>query len=78
MTMKNFTFYSPTKIIFGKNTEEQVGAEVKKYSNKILLHYGQGSIKKSGLYDRVVKSLRENQVEFIELGGVQPNPRLPW
>lgn len=74
--MKNFTFHSPTKIIFGKNTEELVGAEVKKHSSKILLHYGQGSIKKSGLYDRVVKSLKDNDVEFVELGGVQPNPRL--
>lgn len=76
MIMKNFTFHSPTKIIFGKNTEELVGAEVKKHSSKILLHYGQGSIKKSGLYDRVVKSLKDNDVEFVELGGVQPNPRL--
>lgn len=74
--MENFTFQSTTKIIFGKETECQVGTEVKKYSNKILLHYGSGSIKKSGLYNRVVDSLFQAQVEFIELSGVQPNPRL--
>lgn len=74
--MNNFIFQSATKIIFGKETENQVGAEVKEYSSKILLHYGGGSIKKSGLYDRVVKSLKEQQIEFYELSGVQPNPRL--
>lgn len=74
--MDNFTFKAPTKIIFGKDTENQVGNEVKQYSNKILFCYGGGSIKRSGLYDRVVKSLRENGVEYIELPGIKPNPRL--
>lgn len=74
--MLNFEFVSPTRIIFGKKTEEKVGEVVKKYSNKILFHYGQGSIKKTGLYDKVVKSLKKAGVEFVELGGVQPNPRL--
>jgi alcohol dehydrogenase YqhD (iron-dependent ADH family) len=74
--MENFIFQCPTKIIFGKGTEKQVGEETKKYSNKVLFHYGGGSIKKSGLYDTVVKSLKEAGVEFIELGGVKPNPRL--
>lgn len=74
--MKNFEFLSPTKIIFGKDKEKQVGSEVKKYSSKILLHYGGGSIKKYGLYDKVVKSLVNAGVEFFELGGVKPNPRL--
>ena len=74
--MNNFTFQSATKIIFGRDTEQQVGAEVKKHANRILLHYGGGSIKKSGLYDRVTVSLKENGVEFIELAGVQPNPRV--
>jgi hypothetical protein len=74
--MLNFDFVSPTRIIFGKKTEEKVGEEIKKYSNKILFHYGQGSIKKTGLYDKVAKSLKNAGVEFVELGGVQPNPRL--
>lgn len=74
--MENFVFHNPTKIIFGRNTEEKVGEETARFSRKILFHYGQGSIKRIGLYDRVVESLRKAGVEFIELGGVQPNPRL--
>jgi len=74
--MNNFTFQNKTKLIFGKDTEESVGVETKKYSDKVLLHYGGGSIKKSGLYDRVIKSLKEQNIEVFELGGVAPNPRL--
>ena len=74
--MENFNFYSPTRIIFGKGTDEKVGKETKKYGKKILFHYGGGSIKSNGLYDRVMKSLRKENIEVIELGGVQPNPRL--
>jgi len=74
--VKDFVFLSPTKIIFGRNTEEHVGEEVKSYGKKILLHYGKGSIFKIGLYDKVIKSLKDSGVDFIELGGVQPNPRL--
>ena len=65
--MENFVFQNPTKIIFGKNTETQVGMETRKYADRVLLHYGGGSIKKSGLYERVVKSLKEAEVDFIEL-----------
>ncbi|MDD5623078.1 MAG: iron-containing alcohol dehydrogenase, partial [Actinomycetota bacterium] len=74
--MNNFTFRMPTKIIFGKDTESQVGTEAARYGNKVLLHYGTGSIKKYGLYDRVLESLKDAGLEIIELGGVQPNPRL--
>ncbi|AOY75284.1 iron-containing alcohol dehydrogenase [Clostridium formicaceticum] len=74
--MKNFVFESPTKIIFGKGTESVIGEEVKKYGKKVLLHYGGGSIKKSGLYDRVIDSLKAAEIEYVELSGVQPNPRL--
>jgi len=74
--MLNFSYLSPTKLIFGKDTENQVGEEIKLYSKKILLHYGGGSIKKSGLYSRIVESLKEAKIDFIELSGVQPNPRL--
>lgn len=74
--MENFVFHSPTKIIFGKGTEHQVGTETKRHASKILLHYGGGSIKRSGLYNRVVESLNTAGIDFVELGGVQPNPRL--
>ena len=74
--MDNFVFQNRTKIIFGKDTENRVGQETIKYSNKVLMVYGGGSIKKTGLYDRVMKSLKDAGVEVIELPGVQPNPRL--
>lgn len=75
--MEQFSFYTPTKVIFGKGVQSQVGAVIKSYGfKKILFHYGSGSIKKSGLYDQIVASLRENGIEFVELGGVQPNPKL--
>lgn len=74
--MDNFTFHNPTKIIFGKATENKVGAEVKRYSQKVLLCYGGGSIKRTGLYDRVINSLKENNIEYFQISGVKPNPRL--
>lgn len=75
--MINFEFYTPTKIYFGKDTQNKVGEIIKNYGfKKILLHYGGGSIKKTGLYDQVIKSLKENEIEFIELGGVEANPKV--
>jgi alcohol dehydrogenase YqhD (iron-dependent ADH family) len=74
--MENFEFLSPTRIIFGRGTQNRVGSECQRYSKRILLHYGGGSIKRSGLYGQIVKSLTEAGVEYWELGGVQPNPRL--
>ncbi|MDD5017425.1 MAG: iron-containing alcohol dehydrogenase [Eubacteriales bacterium] len=74
--MNNFRFFNPTEIIFGKDTQSVAGAETKKYGAKALLHYGGGSIKRSGLYGQIVDSLRESKVDFAELGGVEPNPRL--
>ncbi len=74
--MNNFEFKNPTKILFGRGAEEKVGAEAALYSKKILLHYGGGSIKASGLYDRITASLKTAGVTWVELGGVQPNPRL--
>jgi alcohol dehydrogenase YqhD (iron-dependent ADH family) len=74
--MENFIFKNATKIIFGRATELKVGQEVKQYSSKVLLHYGTGNIKKTGLYDKVVNSLKQTGVEFFELPGAQPNPRL--
>lgn len=73
--MNNFTFYSPTKFVFGKDTETQAGQLVKEFGgNKVLLHFGSQSAKKSGLVDRVTTSLKNSGLEFIELGGVHPNP----
>ncbi|MCH3965988.1 MAG: iron-containing alcohol dehydrogenase [Clostridium sp.] len=74
--MENFTFKNATEIIFGRNTENLVGKKVREYTDKVLFCYGGGSIKRSGLYERVVNSLRENEIEFIELPGIKPNPRL--
>ena len=74
--MINFDFYSPTKIFFGKDRENEVGEIINKYGyKKVLLHYGKSSIKKTGLYDKVVNSLNNSKVEFVELGGVEPNPK---
>ena len=75
--MKNFTYYTPSKIVFGKDTEEQVGQLVKDSgATKVLLHYGGESAKRSGLLDRVKDSLSAAGIEFLELGGVVPNPRM--
>lgn len=74
--MENFVFKNVTKIIFGRGTEGAAGQEMKALGKKVLLHYGSGSIKKSGLYDKVVDSLKRSGVEYIELGGVKPNPRV--
>jgi alcohol dehydrogenase YqhD (iron-dependent ADH family) len=74
--MDNFIFQSPTRIIFGKDTELEVGKETKKFAGKVLLQYGGSSIKKYGLYDRIIKSLKKEDIEVFELGGVKPNPRL--
>jgi alcohol dehydrogenase YqhD (iron-dependent ADH family) len=74
--MQNFTYQNTTKIVFGKGTEEEVGEYTAQYGSKALLHYGGGSVKKFGTYDKVVKSLEAAGVEFVELGGVEPNPKL--
>lgn len=75
--MQNFEFYTPTRMIFGKDTHQKVGEVIKGYGfSKILLHYGMGSVKKSGLYDEIVKSLLNSGIEYEELGGVEPNPKL--
>ncbi len=74
--MENFVFQNPTKILFGRGMEDRVGEEAAVYSKNILLHYGGGSIKKTGLYDRVTSSLKKAGVSWVELGGVKPNPRL--
>ena len=75
--MLNFEYYTPTKIVFGKDSEKDVARLILEYSaKKILLHYGGGSVKKTGLLDRIKKALDENGLQYVELGGVKPNPRL--
>jgi alcohol dehydrogenase YqhD (iron-dependent ADH family) len=74
--MQDFIFQNATKIIFGRDQENLVGQEAAAYGKKLLLHYGGGSIKESGLYDRVVQSLHNQGIDIFELGGVQPNPRV--
>ncbi len=74
--MNNFTFYSPTYFVFGKDTEKEAGHYVKRFGgSKVLIHYGGGSVVRSGLLDRVKESLKKENIDFTELGGVQPNPR---
>lgn len=74
--MENFTFYSPTYFVFGKKTEEEVGVYVKKFGgSRVLIHYGGGSAVRSGLLDRVKQSLDKENISYVELGGVKPNPR---
>ena len=74
--MNNFTFYSPTYFVFGKDTENQAGEYVKKFGgSKVLIHYGGGSVVKSGLLDRVKASLDKAGISYVLLGGVKPNPR---
>lgn len=74
--MDNFDFQNPTKIVFGRGAENRVGEETAAYAKKVLLHFGGGSIMASGLYARVTASLKAAGVQWVELGGVKPNPRL--
>lgn len=75
--MFNFTYYTPTEVVFGKETEKETGRMVKKYGgSKVLIHYGGSSAKRSGLLDRIKASLEEAGIGYCELGGVVPNPHL--
>ena len=74
--MENFTFYSPTYFAFGNGEENQTGSYIKRFGgSRVLIHYGGGSVVRSGLLDRVKKSLEEEDISYVELGGVKPNPR---
>lgn len=74
--MMNFDYSIPTTIFFGKDKINVLGKEIKKYGEKVLLVYGGGSIKRNGLYDTIVKILKDNSIKFEELSGVEPNPRI--
>lgn len=74
--MENFTFYSPTYFVFGKEEENNTGKYVKRFGgSRVLIHYGGGSVVRSGLLDRVKASLEAEGISYVELGGVKPNPR---
>lgn len=75
--MNNFEYYTPTRMIFGKDTHKKAGEVISAYGfKKVLLHYGMGSVKKSGLYGEVTDALKAADISYIELGGVCPNPKL--
>lgn len=75
--MHNFNYYAPTNIIFGKGSENQVGSQIKTRGfKKVLIHYGGGSVKRTGLLDSVKASLDAEGIAYVELGGVVPNPRI--
>lgn len=75
--MENFNYYTPTRMVFGRGTENQTGELVKQQGcRKVLVHYGGNSAKKSGLLDRIFRSLEEAGIDYVSLGGVVPNPRL--
>ena len=74
--MNNFVYHVPTKVYFGENQLCHLGEELKKYGKKVLLTYGGGSIKKSGLYDAVMAEMKGAGMEVFELSGIEPNPRV--
>lgn len=75
--MYNFKYYTPTKVLFGRGTEQQVGTLVKEQNcKKVLIHYGMGSVVRSGLLDKVKSALDAENIPWVELGGAVPNPRL--
>ena len=77
--MRDFVYYAPTKVHFGKDKHKMIGSIIKEYGFKtIMMQYGMGSIKKSGLYDEVMDSLKSNGINVVEMGGVQANPDIEF
>ncbi len=75
--MQNFIYNTPTKVFFGKDQENKIGKILKEFqAQKILLHYGKSSVKSSGLLHKIIQFLRQENLEYFELGGVEPNPKL--
>ena len=74
--MRNFTFENQTKIVFGRGQIKEIGCETANFGKKVLMVYGQGSIKRSGVYDQVVASLKAADIEIVEFSGVKSNPVL--
>ena len=77
--MLDFEYYTPTKVFFGKSKEKEVGKIISQYGyKKIMLQYGKGSIKANGLYDDIINALNQYKIEVVELGGVEPNPKIEF
>ena len=77
--MLDFEFYTPTKVFFGKDKQKDVGKIISEYGyKKIMLLYGKGSIKQSGLYDTIMASLTKNNIDVMEMAGVEPNPKIEF
>lgn len=77
--MQNFTYCAPTKVIFGRGVESQIGTELRALgATRVLVHFGGGSVKKTGLLDKVIASLTEAGLSYVEFGGVEPNPKLSF
>ena len=74
--MQNFVFENPTKILFGKGSIAKIGTEVKRFGGRVLMVYGMGSVRTSGVYEQVLNSLKEAGVDIVELPGVKSNPLL--
>ena len=75
--MFDFKYFAPTKVLFGKNTEDKVAGLIKEFGGtKVLIHYGGGSVVRSGLMDKVTKLLDDAGIKYVKLGGAVPNPRL--
>ena len=77
--MLDFIYNTPTKVYFGRDKQKEVGKIIRELGyKKIMMQYGKGSIKKSGLYDEVISSLNKNGIKVVEMGGVEPNPKLSF
>ena len=77
--MKDFVYYTPTEVVFGRKAEEKVAQMVRKHGgHKVLVHYGGRSARESGLLDKVLKALDDEGIPYVTLGGVVPNPRLSF
>lgn len=74
--MENFDYSIPTKVYFGKGQIKNLAKAIKKYGSKVLIAYGGGSIKKIGLYDETIRILNDNKIAYVELSGIDPNPRI--
>ena len=77
--MLDFTYYTPTKVFFGKGTQQRLSEIVAEYGfRRVMLQYGKNSIKKSGLYDEIMASLQKSGITVVEMGGVEPNPKVDF
>ncbi len=77
--MREFYYHTPTEVFFGKGKEKEVGKIISSFGvKKVMLQYGKNSIKKSGLYDTVISALKASDIEVVEMGGVEPNPKLTF